>query len=694
MTVETGIITSLCMVNDIGINKAGLIRIADLIDGRLIPFEAKPGIKIFENRDRIFRKSGPDDEGFVGIWEWSAVDNTNNIGSDYVDRSIYMPNLDPIRIVKVYNAESPDDVIRNLVHGIELSNIEHDIIFVNNALSRGVFCRKDALEKSGNIVKIKRDQFSLPVVSLSPRKDIISIPVYPGGDYYAFLSIRKTDEYVYAMDPISTVKSLILQEFTRKKFQAMTGGSIKEFKQFKEIVDSIGNNESILSRIMDVYHCSVPTAMYYVNEFQERANELINEDDVTDSMLQGIVANSSVLIEKAKNDIKQKWEQEHKEVVEEKKAELLSLVQQVESAKNRLAQTVEEEQNIQNHIAEIENELKKRRALGDDALRYVHEKLELAKEDVAKFLAERISFSGTYTERSVGQKEQSSDEKISAPCNVQDENVKRINSLNLPSNHLIDHVEKASDLMDLLSLIGDNLEIAGVNSEVLNLAAYLVSAYQERFSILLVGPGGEAIVQAFSAGVTGKTPLILDCVGPVSTEAIQSIREGDEDIILVRNIFDSEWKNAVINMIDSTGKMFFCVYPFSEDLFMEPRSLYSYVAPLFTETYFGKSSNESFFGNDNREILNKEEFSEWKNPYRNLLNKMRLSKYAIDRIGRLLSWFWKFSNNAGENFDYLYCLFPYAVVTDSGDILLKDINENSALSLRWKDYYTEYFKRD
>ena len=128
--MDTGMITSLCMVNDIGVNKAGLIRIADLINGRLVPFEAEPGNKIFENRDRIYRKSGPDRDGFVGIWEWNAIDNTNNIGNDYVDKSIYMPDLDPIQIVKVANTDGPDDIISIVAQGIELNHIDHDIIFV------------------------------------------------------------------------------------------------------------------------------------------------------------------------------------------------------------------------------------------------------------------------------------------------------------------------------------------------------------------------------------------------------------------------------------------------------------------------------------------------------------------------------------------------------------------------------------
>lgn len=692
--MDTGMITSLCMVNDIGINKAGLIRIADLVNGRLVPFEAEPGNKIFENRDRIYRKSGPDRDGFVGIWEWNAVDNTNNIGNDYVDKSIYMSDLDPIQVVKVPNTDGPDDIISSVAKGVELNHIDHDIIFVENTLSIGVFCRKDTLEKIGKTVRVKQDQVSFPVVYISQRRDIIPISVYPGGYYYAFLSPKETGEYVYAMDPVETMKSLILQEFTRKKFQAVTGGTIKDFKQFKEIVESIGDNTSILTRIQESYHCSLENAQKYVKEFQERADELINEDDVTDSMLQGIVANSGVLAEKARADIEQRWEQDHREIVKKKEAELLNITQQLEAASDQLSKIEEKEHSTQSHIDAMEKELKDREALGDSVLKYVHEKLELAKEDVARFLAERIVYSETNLDGNTCQIVSRSSSSSDTYGQEISENLKRESCLQLPSSDGIDLLEEAVDIIDLFSLIEENLSIAGVSNDRIYLAAYLTAAYQERMSVLLVGPGGEAIVNAFSAAITGKSPLVLDCSGSINTTDIQRVREGSEDIILVRNVFDSEWKNAVINMIDSTRKMFFCVYPFSEDLFMEPRSLYSYVVPMFTETYYGKPSNERFIGSDSTVLLAKEEFVEWKHPYRKLLKKMKLNQYAINRIGRLLSWFLKYADNAEEDIFYRYCLFSYAVVTDSRDAFLEDVEGNMIISRRWKDYFTEYFEGD
>ena len=693
MIVETDLITSLCMVNDIGINKAGLIRVADLINGKLVVFEPEPGDKLFENRDRIFRKSGPEKEGFVGIWEWTAIENTNSPGMDYVDKSIYKPDLDPIQIIRIEAANSPEEMVPFLQQGVNMPSVDHDVIFANSTFSKGIYCKKEALEIVESKVKVKKDQISFPVVRIS-KKDVITIHIYPGGAYYSYLTPREVDEYVYTMDPVAGIKTFILQEFTKKKFQATTGGSIKEFKQFKEIVDSIGSNESIVTKIKEIYRCDSQTAKEYIEEFQKRADELIDENDVSESMLEGIVANSRQLAEKARASIEKRWEEEHQKVIKEKEAELRAIEKQVEDARVLLAQTQKMEQDAQEKIKELTSEAERQKALGDQALQYVHEKINSARNDVAKFIAERIMYSENSFQGKLDDKHNLSESEEEIGAVEEKESIARESCLIDPSEKGIEAVEKPVNIKDLLFLIEDNLDIAGVDTNTPELAAYLLAAYLERCSLLVAGPGSEAIVYAFSASIIGKKPLILDCGGPVNKYDIQRIRNYEDDIILVRGVFNSEWKNSVINLIDSTDKMIFCVYPFTEDLFMEPRSLYSYMFPLFTEPFIGRKGNEHYYGNDNRKVVPEKEIQVEKNLYRKLLKRMRMGNYVVDRMERLFSWFRNLLGETKIDLEYLYCLFPYAVVTESAEPLMEDIRENKELSKKWKEYFSDFFEED
>ena len=681
------------MVNDIGINKAGLIRIADLINGKLVAFVPEPGEKLFENRDRIFRKTGPEKEGFVGIWEWTAIDNTNSPGMDYVDKSIYNPNLDPIQVITLGTAISPKEIVSLLKQGVNMTGIDHDVIFVDETFSKGVYCKKATLELVGNVARIKKDQISFPVVRIS-KKDVIKIHIYPGGSYYSYLSPRETEEYVYALDPVVGIKTIILQEFTKKKFQATTGGSIKEFKQFKEIVDSIGSNDSVVTKIMETYQCDSEAAKRYIVEFQKRANDLIEDSDVSSSMLDGIVANSRILAEKARAEIEKKWEEEHQKEIKEKEAELLDIEKQVEAAKEVLAQTQGMEREAQAHLIELANEADRQKAVGDQAVKYVHEMLDSAKSDVARFIAERIM----YSENSFRGEPEDEHDLSGIRTDLEAGAIKREIALEScltdPTEAGIEGAKKPRDITELLYLIEDNLDIAGVATNTQELAAYLLAAYRERLSILIAGPGSEAIVYAFSASVTGRSPLILDCAGPVNASDIQRIRSYEDGIILVRGAFNPEWKSSVINLIDSTEKMFFCIYPFTEDLFMEPKSLYSYMLPLFTESFIGIKRDECYFGNDSRDVVPVEEISVEKKLYRKLVKRMRMGNYTIDRIERLFSRFRSILGETNTDVEYLYCLFPYAVVTESAEQLMEDVKENKALSKKWKDYFSDYFEEN
>lgn len=123
-------IVSLCGVISDYKGPKWLIRHADLShDGQYHIFHRIEGIPpYFTNRNKIFYKNGPSDDGFYGLWTWSAMPNENDPSKDYVI-SQYSTNINVIEIVIVQEASSLDELIRLLKSGIEYPRHSRRVMF-------------------------------------------------------------------------------------------------------------------------------------------------------------------------------------------------------------------------------------------------------------------------------------------------------------------------------------------------------------------------------------------------------------------------------------------------------------------------------------------------------------------------------------------------------------------------------------
>ena len=97
-----------------------LKRIADIDEnGRIVSYDFDPEKPmVFANRNRIFYMNGPDEEGFIGVWNWTAIPNLSDGGKDYID-SHFDSSESPILIIDVFKAHSLDDLIEYLKNGIK-----------------------------------------------------------------------------------------------------------------------------------------------------------------------------------------------------------------------------------------------------------------------------------------------------------------------------------------------------------------------------------------------------------------------------------------------------------------------------------------------------------------------------------------------------------------------------------------------
>ena len=233
---------------------------------------------------------------------------------------------------------------------------------------------------------------------------------------------------------------------------------------------------------------------------------------------------------------------------------------------------------------------------------------------------------------------------------------------------LLDENTSWSDTVEtLLNELGE----AGVSSEYARmLACFLYAANRNRQPLLLAGPHGASIADAFSASLCGKTAGILDCCEPFSRDALKRAEDSEDQIIIIKNAFRDPWMAVIMDLLQDAEKQYFVIHPFVEDLAIEPRSLYNYIFPVITEVLVDHFAGKNFVGGMMAQSY--AEHTSVETAPDGLLRKLHLGKYAAIRLQRVLADAQNMLDTESKDMAYLMAYFPYAYVTGR-TALLEDI---------------------
>lgn len=233
----------------------------------------------------------------------------------------------------------------------------------------------------------------------------------------------------------------------------------------------------------------------------------------------------------------------------------------------------------------------------------------------------------------------------------------------LPAENLEqEDTETLSDWNHLLRVLRDELIEAGVSQQYSSpLAALLYSAYTNKLPIILAGPNGKDIADAFSVIVSGRKAGVIDCSGEYYAGIREDISRASDEVFAVSNALRSEWITHIPEMFAS-GKYFFFIHPFAEDLLIEPKGLFSYVLPVFTELIADSLPSGDYAGAKKADNFDNYTPAKTKPLHDTLLTSMGLGLFARSSLHAVLSDFHAMHSESFDN-DCLFVLFPYAYIT-------------------------------
>ncbi len=566
-------ITSICEVYHDDKQKVRLLRLADVDQhGKIVKFEIDMNHeKRFGNRDRLFvNYSLPEKDGIVGVWKWTPEPNKNDPEKDYMD-----PQKDgtrkPIEIIVVEDADTVEK-LAEWVRG-EISNLSSNLDTLiccgtQGGFYKGLFCKKTAREKVSS-----KEIVSLPYYEISSEQ-IVETKGYnnqPRWFYNQFSLEEQSRKLVLIYPPEEILKSIII---TRSSWNKMKAGFTRdESQKFKKYINTF-RSEDVCQELAKKCSFSEDEAESYINEFIKNFDAQLYGTDCDTILFSRMVQNNVLLREKYKEKIKDEWEVEHSREISEKHAELEKLQKENDEADKILKNVQSEINGAQSELEKIRREIGEKQKLAVDVNNEMQQLIADSKNKASEAIAKMLFVQAAASKTSLpSNKAFRTDSASSDAMKVQF----------LKGCELTSDAVEYSVSEDMIVTLEDNLQSAGVDVNMKNgLAALFYAAYQNNVPLLLAGPNAAEIVDAFSAARWGKLSDRLECAGNYQSDAADLLNSSD--FVMVNGLFSANWVDHIESFVSRKP---YCVFtnPFVEDLLIEPKGLYNYMVPVFTDLY-------------------------------------------------------------------------------------------------------------
>lgn len=583
---EENKIISVCVVRG---EKNSMTRIADVRGNELISLNLNRSNDFGKgvNRDRLYYndRHGEYNKGDVGVWKWNVIPNPTDPDKERID-SVYQEKLIPIEVIDDPSNNKKEDLATRLRSGINLPVCNHHRMFLfQGSVMKGVLCAPSQMEMAADgVLRVKSDVFVLPCYDVT-EEDLLDTERTSEIEercLYRFLQPPQTDSYFYVRSPEETVKELLIKR-VNKRFVADNGGTRKDFAAFSRFIKAIPENDMIRD-ISARYRCPESQAAEYWKDFQTRVDQYIRCEDIETEVLRGLLEDDDALRTRLEEEWRNGWLQE----LEEEEKECLQLrTEYAEQRKTLEADFAEfqkdqqaERTRIQREIKEAEaclgnaqEQVKHYEALSWEGLRLVREKLSLAREEAAEFLADLALFG-------------SPGEAMAPVSSVMPERpVPMARFLPGAEPEEWEDVESAEDRLEALQ---ENLKQAGADKKrCFELAAFLYGAFLSGTPLLLAGPQGAPVADALSCAMTGRHAAVLNCCGEWNPAVMEDIMGRADEVVIVKHPFQNRWIDHLLPELDGTGKgkRWIFIHPYADDLPLEPSSLYQYALPLVLDIF-------------------------------------------------------------------------------------------------------------
>lgn len=606
--------------------------------------------RYYDNRDKVYWRDGPDIVEQVGIWSWSSIENRDDPSKDYV-LSQYEPHYSPIEVMVLRGCSSIDDIAEYIKNNIGQQPTCETFVIVARQQGEqyvGVKCSKAQFDWLATGGKLKKDVIVLPVYRFSQR-DVLRL----GNDrlYFDRLALGIPCDTLRIKDPLEIVRDLVLTENTWPVFK-QRGIAKREWQNFRSFLYQI-KTDDLIEKIAAACACTKIEAGQYLSDFMDRATEFIDGKSIEEDILSMAIRSDPELMQRCKALIMSDWEAENKAIMDAAVHDRDIIANQALTARTEIEQLRADYDLLEQKRHRIVEDIAQKEQFAANVEEKVAETIQRAQENAATFIANMafLPRSNSLAQTEIVPAEKTHYIKGEA---IDDE-----------------EVEVNRDWKDVLDSIEAELMNAGVIEKYARgFAAFLYSCFFNHTSILLCGPNAAEIADAFSAAIFGETAGTLELAGCFDSAVLEDC---SNRIVKIVNPFAHDWISRLPEIIGRTSNYFLAVYPFAEDVTLEPKGLFNCVLPVMTELVVDRAAESSLTGGRFAEHYT--EFVPEKVQRIPWVKMLKASPYFQSRLQVILSTMHAMLNDGSSDWDMLFAGIPFAFMTMQLPELLEGLRD-------------------
>lgn len=657
---------SLCEVKlDFKNEEKILIRHADINkEGQFELFQRnKECPPYFENRDKIYSKNIPIGIGSFGVWNWSAVLNQNDTSKDFV-KSDFNSDFVPIEVVIVPNCASEDDLANSLREGYQTEVMSQRVMFAAKRPQGGlvgILCNRGKFVSSNGKITFSDDVTMVPVYEFGAN-ELIQTRNRPTTFYRSVFAGIPT-RLCLVKSEMEIVKNIVLSSISWQNLKSR--GTRAERQLLKEYIGALSTDD-VTDKICKSCYCTHSEAEQQLNQFIEKASDYLDGKSLDDDVIVSAISCSELLMSRAKELVHDDWEKENHEWLIEANKKLDSLNDQLRVASGALADAQEAFQTTKTEEERLTKVIEDKEQLAKDVEIAVAEKIQQAKTSAAEFIAS-MAFTNAYSAQVA---------RVAPPENAEDTHLPSSNYVVIEDIVNLDALEQHSNWSQVIETARLELLEAGVvENHALGLASYLCSAYIEKQPLLLVGPNAREIIKAFSTSLSGQKRGVLYCEGQYSNTSIRAILNSGETLVEIVNLLSSGWINRLPEILSLNDILFIATHPYAEDIQVEPKSLFSFMLPIFTEFFVDKKPSGEYTSGYFAE--NFEAYQPAKHTHNEIqsVSHLTINPLIRGKIKQILAVMHHINPETTHDDDFLFSILPLAYATMEIDNLVETIKK-------------------
>ena len=564
-------ILSLCVsiINNNGMRL--LFRIADVNEnGTFVPFKIDHTQNKEEyNIDTIFRpRYLVPDEGILQLIEWESYFDEEKQRFQQ-SAETYDTSVRWIEYIRLDAVKSVEQFRTAMIIGIDVAlDDDHGyLVEISKTGANEYMCAyfeaSDFKQRPNGLYALDERVYKLDVYTVRDGEFTDALTRFIPGfirQYYLHFNLPNKAGTILVRDPSEIVKNVIV-----KRINGCAAGLSKADKNTVRNFLRDCDTSSITDIIIDKLRCSESEAQTFLSDFIKHCNEYFADEDFLQGTLLDFIGSNNIIATKYRLEIKDEWERDFQAEMQKSYDELSELDSKNKRAMAEYNQTIDLKTKIEADLASLQNDYDEKLRLAGDIDKQIREKITSAKGNLADFFSEYAVFSthsASQTSPSTG----------------------NVATSTYVAGRTFSADYETIKIGELLEYLSDNLTTIGVDYDKASvLASYLIAAYALKIPLILAGYGAVEIADAVSITLYNKTADRLY----VKNENFVDIQCNGE-VVIAYDAF-----GCIDKVLETTKGRFVCfVAQTSEEMSIEPRSIYNHALPLFPE-YFITGENEA-----------------------------------------------------------------------------------------------------